>query len=74
MSRISAPLILNSLMRYGSVLDLYHDFLGLTARAFGALRAACLLARTWHASGEIGESTWRLRRALVGRGFNSVLW
>lgn len=61
-------LILDSLIRNGSVLDLDQGFLGMTARAFGALRAAPLLSRTPREDREIGESAWRLRRASSCRG------
>ena len=41
----TSPLIFDSLMRDGSVQDLDQGFLGMTARAFGALRAAPLPPR-----------------------------
>ena len=56
------PLILDSLMRDGSIHDSDLGFLGMTARAFGALRAAPLLSRTLRESDKIGESAWRLWR------------
>lgn len=62
------PLILHSLIRNGSVQDSDLGFSHRMARAFGALRAAPLLSRTLRESDEIGESTWRLRRASSCRG------
>ena len=58
----TSPLILDSLIRNGSVLDLDQGFLACLARAFGALRAAPLLSRSAREDREIGESAWRLWR------------
>ena len=80
----TSPLIFDSLIRNGSIQDLDQGFLGMTARAFGALRAAPLLSRTLRESDKIGESAWRLWRAhrVMGSildtcrflGFRRVVW